>query len=273
MQKKRTLYLTLSLAATLAVALTVFLQTGSQSVRSPDQLSDQAPSPVYIPGSPHQSAHLPFEWAIYEDASRPEFWADGADGILPRPFLHLAAYPTTENAEKLVAWQKRQWETIRSVIRSLGGGTELDLFQELLGSDMIENAAKHDQGYQMATAYETGSKGKPDAPVVAGKLNWSKVGIVFIYRSSCGACRKAKPVIDLIKELGGKVYTFQVDHAESPPMFPDSIPYEGEWVEELPYNGSTPFYYIKVDGYEPQYADSYITLLDIKAHVEEIIGD
>ena len=185
--------------------------------------------------------------------------------------MYLAAYPTKENAEKLVAWQKAQWDAIREVIKSLGGESELNIFHEYLGTDFIENAAKHDEGYKLAKAYE--SKLNGGELTSNGQLDWSKVGIVFIYRSGCPACKKAKPSIELIKSMGAKVYTFQVDYKDQSPMFVDSINYEGEWIEELPYNGSTPFYYIKVDGYQPQFADSYMTLMDIKTHIQEIIGD
>ena len=47
------------------------------SAQVPYKIGENSINQVVIAGGPHQTAHLPFDWSIYSDPSRPEFWADG----------------------------------------------------------------------------------------------------------------------------------------------------------------------------------------------------
>ncbi len=136
---------------------------------------------------------MPFDWSVYQDPARPEFWADGADGILPRPFLHLAGEPTRENVHKLLAWQKRQWQTIEQIIRALGGANELAIYSDLIGENVLEHAARQDNLLHTTSPFlQTPKKELPTG------FDWASVAIVYIYRSDCPACRRQRHVIETI---------------------------------------------------------------------------
>ena len=224
---------------------------------------------VVIAGSPNQSDHLPFDWAIYTDPSRPEFWDDGADGTLPRPFLYLSAHPTEENARKLVEWQALQWATIEKVIKALGGVGELELYNEYLGEDLIGHLRNNEQ--TIALASHSPNKGEP-LPDLVGRINWQNVQIVQVYASFCPACKKSVDLVEKLKGLGAQVTLLQSDYEENEPLYTDSIPYEGDWREFFPHR-QTPTYYIKVGDHAPQRSDGFIDFRSLKNHIHNILGD
>lgn len=250
------------------------------NVPKPERVSAQVPykiepgnvSQVVIAGGPHQTAHLPFDWSIYSDPSRPEFWADGDDGILPRPFLHLAGEPTIENAKKVIEWQKLQWSTIREVIKSLGGAAELEGYSDLLGVNVLDEVAKEDP----LTAFTKAS------PLLASYedekddsgFDWGDVGIIYVYSSSCSACKKQHPVIENIRSFGARVVPLQL--GEGKPMYKDSLPYtEGEWQSFFPLGDevATPTMFVVYRGKSPRKHIGFISLSELKKEITLIIGD
>jgi hypothetical protein len=209
--------------------------------------------PVVIAGSPHQSDHLAFDWKIYEDPARPEFWADGADGILPRPFLHLAATPTPENAARLLAWQKRQWQVIEEVIRSLGGASELKLYSDLVGKDVLKSIAENETqpGAPLLAASLKNESGPKDAD---SEIPWHEVGLVYIYRSSCGVCQRQGSLIKSLKDLGAKTITLQINAKDEAALYGDSQDYhQGDWASFFPLDKAqtTPSFFIAKKGKSP----------------------
>jgi hypothetical protein len=235
--------------------------------------SAEGASPVFIAGGPHQSDHLPFNWSIYSDPSRPEFWADGADGILPRPFLKLAGEPTVENAKKLLAWQDAQWKAIENIIRALGGAKELDTYSDLVGENFIDSMSRKDQTYQLAKNSPLVQK------VVAADdtqgIQWENVGIVYIYRSMCHGCQQQTPIIKAASELGAKVIPLQIEDGGAPTM-PNSQRYTKEWSQYFPLGDEnvTPTMYFVVKGHEPKKsAGEFVSLKDITQFIKATIGD
>ncbi len=225
---------------------------------------------VVIAGSPHQSDHLPFDWGVYQDPARPEFWADGAYGILPRPFLHLAGEPTRENARQLLAWQKQQWQTIEQIIKALGGANELDTYSNLIGENVLEHIAQQDK-LLLQTATPLLRESKQDIPP---GFDWANVAIVYIYRSDCPACRKQQHVIETIKALGAKVATLQLDRGA--PLHTDSRPYHaGEWSLFFPLGKAqtTPMFYIARRGQKPFKHEGFIALQDLITHIKRHGGE
>jgi hypothetical protein len=230
--------------------------------------------PVFIAGSPHQSDHLPFDWSVYSDPSRPEFWADGADGVLPRPFLQLAGEPTIENAKRLIEWQNAQWRAIENVIKALGGAEELDTYSELVGENFLDSLSRKDQSFQLARNSPLVRKVLADEN--QGDLAWEDVGIVYIYRSMCHACQQTKSVIEAAIELGAKVIPLQISDGGAP-MFKTSQPYSKEWAEYFPLGEGeervTPTFYIVVKGHEPRKTAGSLSLKDITDFVKSTLGD
>lgn len=230
---------------------------------------EKGASPVYIAGGPHQSDHLPFDWSVYSDPSRPEFWTDGADGILPRPFLKLAGEPTVENAKRLIAWQDAQWKAIENVIKALGGAKELEGYSDLVGENFLDSLSRKDQSFQLALNSPLVQKVlAEDKPAT---IDWQEVGIVYIYRSMCHACQKTKSVIDAATELGAKVIPLQISDGGAP-MFSNSQPYTKEWAEYFPLGEGeervTPTFYIVVKGHEPRKTSGSLSLKDITEFVK-----
>ena len=229
-------------------------------------------APVFIAGGPHQSDHLPFNWTLYGDPSRPEFWADGADGVLPRPFLQLAGEPTVENAQRLLAWQDAQWKAIENIIKALGGAEELKTYSDLVGENFLDTLSRKDQTYQLA-------KNSPLVQKVSAEeqtpgIQWDNVGIVYIYRSRCHACQQQTPIIKALHELGARVIPLQIaDGGES--SMPNSQAYTKDWAEHFPLGDEqvTPTLYIHVKGHDPKKNLGFISLKDITNHVKSTVGD
>lgn len=257
------------LIAALATSLAAFvLLSCSEDKVKTDKPETGEPAlnalPVYVAGSPNQSDHLPFDWAVYEDPSRPEFWDDGADGTLPRPFLYLAGHPTKENAERLIAWQSLQWQTIEKIIASLEGGKkELQLFSEYLGEPLGDHLKNKE--IELTNVSFTGESAKSDG------IDWQNIRIVYIYRSSCPACKKAQPLLKKLEDLGVTITYLQTDFAKSPSLHRDSIPYDEEMADYFPYE-VTPTFYLKVGFHAPQRSDGYIDFESMKNHIKSIIG-
>lgn len=193
-------------------------------------------SRVVIAGSPHESAYLPFDWSIYEDPSRPEFWADGEDGIMPRPFLHLASDPTIENVKKLLLWKKLQWQVVEEVIRSLGGAAELELYSEVIGQDFIEFSADKDPLFKLASVNVNNKVNADDK----GSIDWHKLRVVYIYRSTCQHCKQTIPFIKTLALLGAEIAPLQLDFGKEKPLHETSMPYTGDWKTYFPLSEGRP---------------------------------
>ena len=224
---------------------------------------------VVVAGSPHQSAHLPFDWGIYQDPARPEFWADGADGILPRPFLYLASEPTRENAHKLLTWQKLQWQTIEKIVKALGGADELDAYADLIGEDILEHISRKDNllPTDAPRLRKSASEAQPN-------FDWQQVGIVYIYRSDCPVCQRQTHIIEAVKTLGARVVPLQLDHGQ--PLHADSQRYQsGDWQAFFPLteNLSTPTFYIAIKGQAARRHVGYISLRDLTRQIKKNGGD
>ena len=223
---------------------------------------------VVIAGSPHQSAHLPFDWEVYTDPSRPEFWADGADGILPRPFLHLASKPTKENARKLLAWQQLQWQTIEQIIKALGGADELDAYTDLIGENILKHISRKDN------LLPTSDVPQHNRNEILPNFDWQQVGIVYIYRSDCPVCQRQTHVIEAVKTLGARVVALQLDRGQ--PLHANSQPYRnGDWQAFFPLteNMSTPTFYIAIKGQAARRHVGYISLRDLTRQIKKLGGD
>lgn len=219
--------------------------------------------PVYMPGSPQQSAHLPFSWNTYFNPENPEFWDDGGTGVLPRPFLHLAANPTEENARKLLEWQRMQWEVIEKVAMTLRSIPEGSIESAYL-KETIEIVKKESNPIG----------GQKNLSRDVGKGFWGGVSIAFIYRSTCPYCRKQVPVLELLEEAGAQIYPFQEDYKDEKPLMAGSRPYDAEASKALPkLKPVTPYFYIKVDGLEPRYYSSFTTFVQFKKIVNQIKGE
>ncbi len=231
------------------------------------------PSPVFIAGGPHQSDHLPFDWSVYSDPSRPEFWADGADGVLPRPFLKLAGEPSVENARRLLEWQNAQWKAIEDVIKAMGGAGELQNYSDLVGENFLDSLSRKDKSFDFARSSPLVQK------VLAEKqehgIAWEDVGIVYIYRSKCHACQQTRPVIEAAIELGAKVIPLQIDDGGAA-MFPSSQPYSKEWSGYFPLGEGdervTPTLFLVVKGHEPKKSIGSLSLKDITDYVKLTLG-
>ena len=255
------------LIAALAISLVAFALAPCSKNKKEEKKVKKNPLsalPVFVAGSPNQSDHLPFDWAIYEDPSRPEFWDDGADGTLPRPFLYLAGHPTRENAQKLIAWQSLQWQTIEKIIASLEGGKrELQLFSEYLGEPLGEHLKQKE--IELKNVSYTGEKSDSEG------IDWQQIRMVYIYRSSCPACKKASSLLKRLEDLRVEISYLQTDFADNPPLHKDSVPYDTELADYFPYE-VTPTFYLKVGHYAPQRSDGYIDFDSIKNHIKNIKG-
>lgn len=204
---------------------------------------------VTIAGSPNQSDHLPFSWDIYKDPSRPEFWDDGQDGSLPRPFLYLAGEPSKENARKLKDWQTLQWETIRKIIEALDGGPEeLELLSSFVGEPLIDHLM--DKDYKNASL-------SIDDEYRKSLIDWEKVRVVYIYHSKCPACQKFDSVIEELKNKKATIYSFQSDSNTDNPK---------GWREKFPFK-VTPTVYIKYKDHEPVKSEGYTSFREIKKFI------
>ncbi|RYZ90952.1 MAG: hypothetical protein EOP04_02295 [Proteobacteria bacterium] len=232
----------------------------------------EAAKPVFIAGGPHQSDHLPFEWSLYSDPSRPEFWADGADGVLPRPFLQLAGEPTVENAKKLLTWQEAQWKAIESIIKALGGAKELETYSDLVGENFLETLSRKDQTFQLAK--NSALQQKVSLSDKADGIEWNNVGVVYIYRSKCHACQQQTPIVKALMEMGARVIPLQIEDG-GPPSLPNSQPYSKAWASHFPLGNEevTPTFFFHVKGHEPKKHPGFISLRDITSHVKTTVGD
>lgn len=232
------------------------------------------PAAVFIAGGPHQSDHLPFDWSVYSDPSRPEFWADGADGVLPRPFLKLAGEPTVENARRLLEWQNAQWRAIEDVIKALGGAGELQTYSDLVGENFLESLSRKDKSFDFARSSPLVKKVLAESPQEG--IAWEDVGIVYIYRSKCQACQQTRPVIEAAMELGAKVIPLQINDG-GVAMFENSQPYSKEWAGYFPLGDGdervTPTLYLVIKGHEPKKAVGSLSLKDITEYVKSTLGD
>ncbi len=244
----------------------------AENVKPP--VKNAEPSAVFIAGGPHQSDHLPFDWSVYTDPSRPEFWADGADGVLPRPFLKLAGEPTVENARSLLEWQNAQWKAIEDVIKALGGAGELQIYSDLVGENFLETLSRKDKSFDFARSSPLVKKVLAESQQEA--IAWEDVGIVYIYRSKCHACQQTRPVIEAAMELGAKVIPLQIDDGGMP-LFQSSQPYSKEWAGYFPLGEGdervTPTLYLVIKGYEPKKAVGSLSLKDITEYVKSTLGD
>lgn len=242
-----------------------------QTNQNSEQISNEA-TRVVIAGGPHQSAHLPFDWSIYEDPSRPEFWADGADGILPRPFLYLAGNPTRENASKLIAWQNRQWQAIEEIVKALGGASEIEAYSQLIGENIIDHLSSTDR---LLSRLEP----KTDNIVLTSdtrkqpSVDWASVGVVYIYRSDCPHCRRQTAVIEGARKLGAKVIPLQLDDGQ--PLHPDSQAYyAGQWQDFFPLDEAkaTPTLFLIREGAKPVRHTGYLSLGQLTHEIKHIGG-
>lgn len=223
---------------------------------------------VVIAGSPNQSDHKPFDWKIYDDPSRPEFWDDGADGSLPRPFLHLAGKPTTDNAKKLLQWQKKQWKTIEHIIKALGGARELKSFEEYLGEPLTEHLSKNEQKIKSSNGVQL----TENEQRLSNNINWADVRIINIYASFCPACKRSRPLIEKLRSLGSFVRNVQTDFRENTALYVGSEHYTEEWSDYFPHV-STPTYYIKIGNRATIRSDGYIDFQSLATHILSAQGE
>jgi len=260
--------ITLAAVSVLAIINAIFLQTPETKVNHPSASQDEILK-VVIAGSPHESDYLPFDWKTYEDPARPEFWADGEDGIMPRPFLHLAGEPTIENARQLLAWKKKQWAVVEQVIKALGGAAELDLYKQVIGKSIVDVAAELDPMYRLASARVNKEEGETKTE---NMVDWSSLQVVYIYRSTCPHCITSKSLIGGLETLGAKVTTLQIDHKSEKPLHPNSLAYTEDLQQFFPLeNGEpTPTFFFRYKGKEPF---SHIGKLSLSYLTNHLKGD
>lgn len=214
-------------------------------------LTQERPLYVVQAGSVHQSDHRPFDWSIYEDPNKPEFWDDGGDGITPRPFRHLAAYPTPENANRLKRWQAHQIALINDVGGELGSNNSP---AELLGN---------------------GNSEKDDGPnLVSNDVkvdDWKNVKVAYIFRSDCPACRKSQNVVDGLEALGADVVRLQTDEIQSNKSSEKIVQYSKDFSQHFPYE-VTPTFYLKVGSKPAEKVEGYHSLYALYSHITNSMG-
>lgn len=200
-------------------------------------------------GGINQSAHKPFDWSTYFDPKTPEFWDDG-DGQPPRPFRHVASFPTNENIANLKKWIKLQEEKIADVnkmiekdeIKSLDP-TIQDVKQELLSQAKGHKKRRSDE--------------------------LSQIDMVYIYSTTCSACAQARPVVERLKTEGVEVTMLQTDFEGG--IEPGSLPYSKEYQDAFPVS-VTPTFYIKVGPYTATKIEGFKLYAEIVASLSQHIN-
>ena len=235
-------------------------------------ISSQTVLRVAVAGSPHENDHLPFDWSRYMNPANPEFWADGDDGIIPRPFLKLASEPTKENAKKLLLWKQLQWEAVRNVIEALGSAHEIELYSEIIGTDFLDFLAKKDPLYALASA---NSSEKNTSKEGRGQIEWNELKVVYIYRSTCSHCKNSVKFIDALDSLGANLRAFQIDYANNEPLHPNSIPYTEDVKEVFPLSPrlETPAFYFKYKNETPFSHIGGLHLSQLTNHIKNNKGE
>lgn len=210
---------------------------------------------VVVAGSVHQSDHLEFDWSLYEDASRPEFWDDG-DGAPPRPLRHLAAHPTKENAERVKRWLALQIEVIAKVGKLLNedGKSPSPLLSSLDGSVLSNNLIKK-------VSIDGESEKRLD-----------NVRIVNLYRSGCSACQKSKDTIKRLEQAGAQILHVQTDFGKLPALYEGSREYTKEFQDHFAHE-VTPTLFIKIEGKEPEMIEGYVDYETLHSHLVDLLGD
>jgi hypothetical protein len=196
-----------------------------------------------------QSAHKDFDWKVYFDPKNPEFWDDGA-GEPPRPFRHVAANPTKENISNLRKWITLQENKIAEV-------------RKLIGDEGVQENEKGIKDLkELLSSHKAPKKDRSDVS--------SQIDLVYIYSSTCSACKASKEVVEKLKLDGVRVTSLQTDFAEG--LDRNALPYTGEYKTSFP-SAVTPTFYIKVgdvsavkiEGFKP-YNELMAT---ISRHVEQ----
>lgn len=212
--------------------------------------------PVFVAGGVHQSDHLPFDWSRYENPENPEFWDDG-DGMPPRPFRYVAAYPTEENKKKLLAWINKQNVVMAEVTK-------------LLGKDFEPYLKELAKGQDPSSVIKFGEY--KDTDFVSQNLDWKNISIAYVYRSTCGACVKQAKIIEKIEKLGANIVYLQTDYDKNPPLHLGSKRYTPEFRAAFPHE-VTPTLYLKVKGHEAQRVEGFADFESIRNYIENQFGD
>jgi len=210
---------------------------------------------VVVAGSVHQSDHLEFDWSLYEDPSRPEFWDDG-DGAPPRPLRHLAAHPTKENAERVKRWLALQIEVIAKVGKLLNEDSKAPspLLSSLEGSTFSNSLIK-----------KVSMDGEPEQRL-------DNVRIVNLYRAGCSACQKSKDTIKRLEEAGAQILHVQTDFGKLPALYEGSREYTKEFQDHFAHE-VTPTLFIKIEGKEPEMIEGYVDFETLHSHLVDLLGD
>jgi len=247
---KLTAVLTISLLTNIISISLLILGLSNPSIPTGDEIQK-----VVIAGSVHQSDHLEFDWSVYSDPSRAEFWDDG-DGAPPRPLRYLAAHPTKENAARVKKWLALQIEIIGKVAKLMDEAG-------ISSGDMLLSGSSLNNGI---------------TPVVAsyGKISSSRdldgVKIVNIYRSSCPACKSSLDVLAKLEKRGAKILNLQTDSDDEKPIHKNSRPYTREYRNHFPFE-VTPTLYIKTEGKEPEMIEGRVDFAALYTHLKDLMGD
>lgn len=208
---------------------------------------------VVIAGSPEQSDYLKFDWSVYEDPSRPEFWDNGSP---PRPLRYLAANPTVENARKVKRWLDLQFQAMAKVTKVLG-------------------EADDQQASRLLS--DTNLKGDHDLASLTKRLGLDsqsalkEVKVVNIYSSKCYACKQSQKVMDKLESLGVEVVHLQTDYKDGKPLYKKSQRYTKEFRDKFPHT-VTPTLYVKGRKSDVEMIEEFVPFETLYAHLSKING-
>lgn len=159
----------------------------------------------------------PFNWNDYVSdraIDKPSFWDDGGDYVPPRPFRELAANPTKENAKNFLQWLNNKNSAIEKVNKVLYENNENKYLPE------------KDNNININININKGNKTEENKINKFEKIDWNNVTVVYFYSSTCPHCKKEKSVIDYLIKLGTKITPIQIDYAENPAIYENSIPFD-----------------------------------------------
>jgi thiol-disulfide isomerase/thioredoxin len=201
---------------------------------------------------------LEFDWSVYEDPSRPEFWDNGSP---PRPLRYLAANPTIDNARKVKKWLDLQFKTLAKVTEVLSkvGGHDSKVGSHDASSLLSD--AKSNDGHNLASL--TKHLG------IANPSELKDVKVINIYSSKCHACKKSQEVMKKLEELGVEVVHLQTDYKNGKPLYKTSQGYTEEFRDRFPHT-VTPTLYVKGRKSEVEVIEEYIPFGPLYAHLSNL---
>lgn len=150
----------------------------------------------------------PFDWSNYSDPSKIEFYDDGGDFVPSRPWREVMSNPIKENIEKYMAWQAKKIELSNKIgkIMSESSGMPTPLAsQPKLGLSSISGAKENPPEHE---------------------IQWSKLQILYFYRTSCHFCQASTPVVATLKEHHVLFIPVQLDWQENHPMYYNSVRFD-----------------------------------------------